>query len=103
MFLRILKKDLKRKRTINIILLIFIILATMFLASSANNLVAVTGAVEHFMEISKVPDFFVVALSDGKEDEIQKFIKENEYVSEYETAQGFTLRALPQSARSSAR
>lgn len=91
MFLRILKKDLKRKRTINIILLIFIILATMFLASSANNLVAVTGAVEHFMEISKVPDFFVVALSDGKEDEIQKFIKENEYVSEYETAQGFNL------------
>ena len=63
----------------------------MFLASSANNLISVTGAVNHFMEISKVPDFFAVALIDGKGDIIQDFIEENEQVSEYGIETGFHL------------
>ncbi|MBQ6885912.1 MAG: FtsX-like permease family protein [Lachnospiraceae bacterium] len=91
MFFHILKRDLKRKKTMNFILLLFIILATMFLASSANNLISVTGAVNHFMEISKVPDFFAVALIDGKGDIIQDFIEENEQVSEYGIETGFHL------------
>jgi hypothetical protein len=40
----ILKKDLKRKRTMNIILFIFIVVATAFLSSSTNNLIAVNNA-----------------------------------------------------------
>lgn len=91
MFLRILKKDLKRKRTMNIILLLFIILASMFLASSVDNLVAVGGAIDHFMEISKVPDYFVVALTDGVTDEIADFLSENRRISEYEVIDGFNL------------
>lgn len=91
MFFHILKRDLKRKKTMNIILLLFIMLATMFLASSVNNLQAVSGAVEHFMEISNVPDFFVLALVDGKEDKIQDFIEGNEQVSEYGIETGFNL------------
>ncbi|MDE6846237.1 MAG: FtsX-like permease family protein [Lachnospiraceae bacterium] len=91
MFLRILKKDLKRKRTMNIILLLFIILASMFLASSVDNLIAVNGAIDHFMEISKVPDFLVVALTDGVTDEIADFLEENKWVSEYEVIDGFNL------------
>ena len=91
MFLRILKKDLKRKRTMNIILLLFIILATMFLASSVDNLIAVNGAIDHFVEISKVPDSLVIALSDGVTDEIDDFLEENEWVSEYEMIDGFNL------------
>ena len=80
MFFRILQRDLKRKKTMNFVLLLFIVLASMFFASSTNNLLAVNGAINHFMDISKVPDFFSVALSDGKEDEIQNFIGENELV-----------------------
>lgn len=91
MFFRILQKDLKRKKTMNFVLLLFIVLASMFFASSANNLLAVNGAINHFMDISKVPDFFSVALSDGKEDKIQTFIAENELVSEYEALDGFNL------------
>ena len=34
MFLRILKKDLKRKKTMNCILLIFVLISAMFAASS---------------------------------------------------------------------
>ena len=42
MYLNILKKDLKRKKAMNIILLLFIILATMFVSSSVNNIINVT-------------------------------------------------------------
>lgn len=91
MFFHILKRDLKRKKTMNFILLLFIILATMFLASSANNLVSVMGAVEHFMEISKVPDFFAIGLTDGGEDIVQDFIEENEQVTESAIDIGFDI------------
>lgn len=91
MFLRILKKDLKRKRTMNVILLLFIILASMFLASSVDNLIAVNGAIDHFLEISKVPDSFVIALSDGRTDAIADFLKNQAAVSEYEVIDGFNL------------
>ena len=43
MYLRILKKDLKRKKAMNVILLVFIILATMFVSSSVNNIISVTS------------------------------------------------------------
>lgn len=91
MFFHILKKDLKRKKTMNIILLLFIILATMFLASSVDNLMAVNGAIDHFLDISKVSDFLAVALSDGGEDKIARFLQDNENVSEYEAIDTFNL------------
>ena len=58
MFLRILKKDLKRKRAMNIILLVFIILSSLFVASSVNNISCVTNALDNFLEISNAPDYF---------------------------------------------
>ncbi len=91
MFFHILKKDLKRKKTMNIILLIFIILATMFLASSVDNLMAVNGAIDHFLGISKVSDFLAIVLSDGKEDKIARFLQDNENISEYEVIDTFNL------------
>lgn len=91
MFFRILKKDLKRKKTMNIILLLFIVLAAMFLSSSVDNLIAVSGAIDHFIEISRTPDFFSIALSDGETDKIAEFLRGNETVSEYEVVNTFNL------------
>lgn len=91
MFGRILRKDLKRKRAMNVILLLFIILATMFLAGSVDNLMAVNGAIDHFMEISKVPDFLAIATTDGRNDEIAEFLQDNEAVLEYEIMDTFHL------------
>ena len=68
MFFRILKNELKRKRTMNIILFLFIAMATMFLASSVSNLITVTGAVNYFMEISKVPNRLAIALMETEQD-----------------------------------
>lgn len=66
MFWRILKKDLKRKKTMNIILLLFIILCSMFAAAAVNNIIAVTGGIEHYFDAADVPD--VTVLTSGEND-----------------------------------
>lgn len=91
MFFHILKRDLKRKKTMNVILLLFIILATMFLASSVNNLIIVNGAVDHFLEISKVPDFFTLAITPKEGDPIEEYLENNENISEYEICNTLNL------------
>ena len=68
MFWRILKKDLKRKKTMNIILLLFVILCSMFAAAAVNNIIAVTGGIEHYFDAADVPDVIVMALSSGEND-----------------------------------
>lgn len=60
MYLRILKKDLRRKRAMNIILLVFIILATVFVSSSMNNILNVTTALDNYLEMANVPDYLLI-------------------------------------------
>lgn len=59
MYLNILKKDLKRKKAMNVILLIFIILATMFVSSSVNNILTISTALEDYFEAAGVPDYLL--------------------------------------------
>ena len=68
MFLRILKKDLKRKKTMNIILLLFVILCSMFAAAAVNNIIAVTGGIEHYFDAADVPDVNVQMVNSGEDD-----------------------------------
>ena len=68
MYLNILKRDLKRKKTMNVILLIFVMLSSMFMASSVNNIIAVTSGLDFFFEKAGMADYYVLALdNDGKE------------------------------------
>ena len=53
MYRNILKKDLKRKKTMNVILVLFIILSTMFISSSVNNMLTVTGALDDYFDLLK--------------------------------------------------
>lgn len=62
MYLRILKKDLKRKKTMNIILLLFVILATTFVSSSVNNIIAVVTGLDSYFEKAGMPDYFAVTI-----------------------------------------
>lgn len=79
MYLRILKKDLKRKKTMNVILLIFVILAATFIASSANNLITVNGALDNFFEKADVPDYWFVSTSAADIKRFEDFANENNY------------------------
>ena len=59
MFLRILKKDLKRKKTMNVIMLLFVILSAMFASAAVNNVAAVTNGIDYYFKISDVPDAMI--------------------------------------------
>ncbi len=63
MYLNILKRDLKRKKTMNVILLIFVMLSAMFMASSVNNIIAVTTGLDFFFEKAGMPDYVVLESS----------------------------------------
>ena len=79
MYLRMLKKDLKCKKAMNIILLLFIILATTFIASGANNVASVMNALDGYFEKAEVPDYWM-EVADSKECErIEQFANENQY------------------------
>ena len=69
MFWRILKKDLKRKKTMNTILLLFVILCSMFAAAAVNNIIAVTGGIEHYFDVSGVPDAIVNIMGENDAEE----------------------------------
>lgn len=79
MYLRILKKDLKRKKTMNVILLIFVILATTFVASSANNMVSVITALDSFFEKAEMPDYWICFTDQGEAWKFEDFAKEKKY------------------------
>ncbi|MDE5819368.1 MAG: ABC transporter permease [Lachnospiraceae bacterium] len=84
MFWRILKKDLKRKKTMNIILLLFVILCSMFAAAAVNNIIAVTGGIEHYFNAADVPDVSVTMMYSGEND-LEEKIGELDSVKEIRT------------------
>lgn len=60
MFLNILKNDLRRKKTINLIILVFVVLSSMFFSSSMNNILSVLGGVDPFLDMAGMKDYFVL-------------------------------------------
>lgn len=83
MFLRILKKDMKRKKTMNIILLLFVVISAMFAAASVNNILAVTGGLDYYFEKAGMTDYFIISRdSDGK-NEAEEILSQISNVSDY--------------------
>lgn len=61
MIFRILRKDLKRKKTMNIIILLFVILAAMFVASSVNNIISVMNGLDYYFDKAGLNnDYFIM-------------------------------------------
>ncbi|MGN0696384.1 MAG: ABC transporter permease [Oscillospiraceae bacterium] len=74
MYLNILKKDLKRKKAMNIILLTFIILATMFVSSSVNNIISVTTALDNYLDMADAPDYLAAFVNKSNSVDIDEVI-----------------------------
>ena len=83
MYLNILKRDLKRKKTMNIILLLFIVLATTFVSSSINNMLAISTSLDSYMEISNAPDFAVVTLEKGTTENVEDVLNSIDDIDSY--------------------
>lgn len=80
MYLNILKKDLKRKKAMNVILLTFIILATMFVSSSVNNIVSVTSALDNYLDMADAPDYFAATMNKASSENIEKALSTAEAI-----------------------
>ena len=81
MYLNILKKDLKRKKTMNIIVLLFIILSAMFAASSVNNIIAVMTGLDSYFDKAGMTDYFIIAL-DNQSGDMEQNIRNEKSVTE---------------------
>lgn len=74
MYLTILKKDLKRKKAMNIILLVFIILASMFVSSSVNNIISVTTALDNYLDMANAPDYLLTTMNKASDIDIDRIV-----------------------------
>lgn len=66
LFFKILKKDIKRKKAMNIILFLFMITASMLIAGSVNMLYSSTTALENFKRVSNTPDNIIITYSNSR-------------------------------------
>ncbi len=76
MYASILKKDLKRKKTMNLILFLFIILAATFIAGSVNNMQAVMTALDTYFEKANVPEYWVSTTSEESAEKAKEIAEE---------------------------
>ncbi|MEY8236947.1 FtsX-like permease family protein [Lachnospiraceae bacterium 66-29] len=83
MFWRILKKDLKRKRAMNLILLVFIILASMFMSSGVSNIITVTTALDSYFEMADVPDYFAMSENKSTDRDIRGTLENASAINEF--------------------
>lgn len=83
MYLSILKKDLKRKKTMNIILLMFIILAVMFVSSGLNNVLTVMNGTDYYLDKAEIGDFAIITSGDNSTGNIAPTLDNAECVNGY--------------------
>lgn len=93
MYLRILKKDLKRKRAMNVILLVFIILATMFVSSSVNNILSVTTALDDYLEMANTPDYMILTADKSLKTDVDEAISSASSIESYGTEKTIFLNS----------
>ncbi|MCH1983377.1 FtsX-like permease family protein [Ruminococcus sp. OA3] len=97
MIRRILKKDLRRRKSVNLILFLFITMATIFLASSMNNILVVMSSVDYYMSYANVPDLTLIVTGDSEKEQIDQWLETDEArVSAYSyyTMLGLTQKSV---------
>lgn len=83
MLFRILRNDLKRKKTMNAILFLFIILAVMFVASGINNVVTVVNGTDYYLDKAGVGDFIAITMGDNAVGALDEMLETEPAVQDY--------------------
>ena len=81
MFFRILKLDLKKKKLTNLLLLMFIILATIFSASGLNNIATIMNGTDYYFDKAGVGDYVIV--SSNKDSNVEEILQKEKIVKSY--------------------
>ncbi|MCR5149192.1 MAG: FtsX-like permease family protein [Eubacterium sp.] len=98
MIFKVLKKDLKKKKSINIIITIFVFMATLFISSSINQLLVTVNGLDQYFDKAKVHDYMIFTLGsvEGELTDSDKrcleFLEEEKAkgnISDYELSQDF--------------
>lgn len=63
MFFSILKRDIVRKKAMNAILLVFVILASAFVSSSVNNILTVMSGVDYYFDKAGLSDYVLITMN----------------------------------------
>ena len=66
MYRHILARDLRRKKTMNLIMLLFIVIASMFIASSLSIIIPVTTGLDTYFDKANLKDYFIVTITRTK-------------------------------------
>ena len=85
MFFKVLKKDLKRSKTMNTILFLFVILASVFVSSGLSNLFSVVNGMDYFLEeaLGEKDDYFVIFNPGSDESGIKSELSKAKDVKSY--------------------
>ena len=83
MFLRMLKRDLKRKKTMNTILFLFIIIASMFMASGLNNIISVTSGLDNYFNEAGLGDYNILTMGDHALGALDEMLESTPEVKSY--------------------
>lgn len=85
MFFRILKLDLKKKKIMNTLLLMFIVLASIFSASGLNNIATIMNGTDYYFDKAGVGDYAIVA---SRSSNVEEILKNAESVKSYKSEPG---------------
>ena len=83
MFFRILKKELKKKKAMNIIVLLFITLAAMFVGAGLNNVISVTNGTGYYLEQAGVGDFDIITMGPDSIGALDEMLATEPAIKEY--------------------
>ena len=90
MYWNILKKDLNRKKAMNVILLVFVILATMFVSSSVNNILSVTTALDRYLDMAGAPDYVGLTMNKATQIDVDEILDSTSSIESY-SMEGYHL------------
>lgn len=83
MWFEILKKDLTKQKSVNIILFLFITLSTVFLASSVSNICVVMNGLKTYMDYANVSDVAVMLGGEAENEAFETWIGSRGEITEY--------------------
>lgn len=83
MFLHIFARDIKRRKVMNTILLVFVIIAAMFTASAISNFFSILSGVDYFADISETGDYIVLIGDEEETDRLRGYLNNSSDVKGY--------------------
>ncbi|MCR5210260.1 MAG: FtsX-like permease family protein [Lachnospiraceae bacterium] len=89
MIFHILSKDLRRRKTMNAILLVFVIIAAMFTGSGLSNMVSVLGGLDRFYDMSNTGNIMCIFEGNYNENEIERILSKCSSVTGWNKELGY--------------